>query len=1105
MLGVASPGNANGSPLSFSSLPQDARRVRKGVSFAASSGRGRSSPSSSLAVQAQGKKSKRTGMYVGDLLPGHYLQTLTGTIRGEELFCRPDLSRPWRSVSKEMSVMQVAEKEKEIESLLRLCSDLRTELGNAKSDARLIEHVVMEKKKEEIRLKDQELDAMRREVMRMKALEGKAKEDAEHQIRLLQAQHENEARTLQTEVRLMSDQLVEQARLYDQQLKDLKEIAEREVRLLETRFHVRVQELEAELQATRTGTTAAEKHYQAQVAEGNTLYAKVEAAFADYRRHAEEKRDDLQKVFDRAVQREREATCEAQREGRAAKERLAAAAVDVEEIRHRFVLWSEWILLMLDGHYRRYADACPAHITPITDPRQQELPMLYTPRSLLQHSDAKMTMERVVHRLLELEVFPIFPEDGGQGRGGNGGEGSESMELRRETEMAQITERQHQLRAGIRELEDRCREMESTYSALRTRLHFFSDDLNASSSLLCPQVQPPLPRKCTFVCLAVYEGNLLWATKPSEMQTAITYLHATLRYKRQEYGAYECYADGVCMLLVFEDVIAACRFALDVQEWCLRLPWPAALVREEASCGTVYASPPLSSEGERSERNASPLLALGASAMRMDYSDSQRQPALLHGGEGGGSAPASMAGGGSTVLFHGLRIGAAIHTGLCEVEDTAVPEWRHMGAAFPSSSLGVRPNPAAVLSAAPNEKEAEEAQRTKPKAEEENEKEGPTPADLRGTASVVSPLGTFTGVCRRHFYGRGVLQTVFMVSLAQGGQVLVSDAVWKHPSLRAREAELAGLVVPRSLGRYAVLSLDPASGLEESQTMELFQILPPSLRERRFLPTSQLLQRARQSVSPTAAALQAQIGGSLGQDRSPLSFVQAAASPTTTAWNDGGTSNGLVKGLERVKNFTIAVGITALENQHRAMEEGMQLLQGELRQLHDKSEDMMEKARQTQSQFHLLPPPEMVVQLNELYRLLEEVAGVSEETTEDMRQVEMAQDELRTNLQGVREYLRRYLSDGERENNLKVEHEAALSQLDRLLRDVQTQRQGENERLLLAVNERDQALRQIFQQQQQRLSPPPLNAPASPPSLVGSAQMPTQMLAPGIGSGLRQI
>lgn len=1036
------------------------------------------------------KKQRRTGVYAGDLLPGHYLKTLTGTVRGEELFSRPDLPRPWRSSSQQFNAMQIAMKEREIESLMRLCSDLRTQLGNANHDAQLLEHTVSARMKESLGKKEEEMNELRKELQRAQEVEQKAKDDAEHQIRLLQAQHENQVRGLQTESRLLSERMVAQAKQFDQQLKDLKEIAAREVGLLETRFNVRVQELEAELHAVRSGATAAEQHYQSQLAEVKSLQTRVETAFADHRRNAEEKRDELQKVFDRSLQREREATCEAQREAREAKERMAGAVVDVEEIRHRFLLWSEWILLMLDAHHRRYAETCPAHTVSLSDPRRHELPPLYTPRCLQHDAESKLLVERVVLRLLQLEAYPIFPEEGnnrGEGLGGGGGATS-AGELTRETEALQIRERQHQLRAGIRELEDRCRELQSTFSALRSRLGFFSDDLHGSSSMMYPQVQPPLPSKCTFVCLAVYEGNLLWATYPSDMQTAMTFLHTTLRAKRQEYGAYECYADGVCTLLAFEDVIAACRFAVDVQEWALRLPWPARLLREALSCATVYAATPPPSA------LAGPLDRVGGSGEVTAWRENAgvespgsasgvRSSLPLHDGLVGGPEFASSPrhdgnpSGGGTLVFHGLRLGAAIHTGLCAVEDTAVSEWRHTGARTSSANGGGGRGAtsrkllgyASRFGTGDEEKEAEEGAGAKT----DPHRPSWTPAD--GTSLEGVPEPPSQGVYRRHYYGRAILQTLYIASLAQGGQVLISDAVWNHPSTRSRLGEIAGMAVGRSLGRYAILSLDTKTGLEESQTMELFQLLPTSLAARRFLPTALLLQRS--SASPvSSSALQRESGGgggggvggggAPGREAYPSSLFRG----TSAAGVEGGgggvedTPNGLVKGLEKVKNFTIAVGISALENQHRAMEEGLRLLQGELRELHNKSEDMMEKARRAQSQFHLLPPPEMVLQLNELYRLLEEVAGMSEETTEDMKQIEMAQDELRTNLQGVREYLYRYLSDSERESSLKIEHEAALNQLDRLLKDVQIQRQAEIERLQLAVNERDQALQRIFQQ-----------------------------------------
>lgn len=1113
-------------------LLRDAVSAPAGFSSSSSRSSHRHSPN---AFHDSKKKVKSTGMYAGDVVPGQYLRTLTGTPRGEELFSRPDLPRPWRSVTQQSNSMAVAVKEREIESLLALCSDLRTQLGNAKSDAQLLEHAVVERMKKQLAAKDERVEEMKRDLKKVKAMEQKAKEDAEHQIRLLQAQHENQLRSLETDARIMSERMIEQAKQFDQQMKDVKEIAAREVQLLETRLNVRAQELEAELKASHAGTASAEKHYQSQLEEMKTLQARIEAAFADHRRNAEEKREDLQKAFDRSLQRERAATCEAQREAREAKERMAAGAVDAEEMRQRFLLWSEWILLMLDAHRQRYAETCPAHVSPISDPRLHEIPPLYTPRCLQQDVDAKVTMERVVLRLLELEAFPIFPEEGGLGQEGRRGELSgEGKELARETEALQIAERQHQLRAGVRELEDRCRDLESTCTALRSRLGFFSDDLGTSTSSPYPQVQPPLPGKCTFVCLAVYEGNLLWARHPSDMQTAMTFLHTTLRTKRQEYGAYECYVDGVCMLLAFEDVIAACRFAVDVQEWCLRLPWPSSLLHEEPSCATVYASAVggVGPDGYRHNNdNPNPIHRVIAGGEANNSHEGWAGMSHLlgrgeewdEGGRGGGpphhpsssteetavDAPPAYkkVGGGETLVFHGLRVGAAIHTGLCGVEDTAVPEWRHTGVRT-SHSLGTGsrrpplPGPShASSSTGGGQGNGEKEQAEAVGVVGMEQKEGRSPRASKG-------------LYRRHYYGRGVLQTLYIASLAQGGQVLVSDAVWSNPGTRSRLCEISGRVLHRSLGRYAILSLDTKSGLEESQTMELFQLLPVSLAGRRFVPTALLLQHASQSPSLSSAGLSRERRGEAGGAYShgqqqhpsfPSRLVSSSSPPHHGSYSVSGgaagsgvgdIANGLVKGLERVKNFTIAVGISSLEHQHRAMEEGLRLLQGELRHVHNKSEEMMEKARKASSQFHLLPPPEMVHQLNDLYGLLEDVAGMTDDISEDMKQVEVAQDELRTNLQGVREYLFRYLSDGERESSLKVEHEAALRQLDRLLREVQAQRQTEIDRLQLALNERDQALQRIFQQRQQMMapqlfaSPSTSSAPSPSSSPLHSAQVP---------------
>eukprot|EP00796_Vickermania_ingenoplastis_P008820 gene8820-6204_t len=928
------------------------------------------------------KRRKITGIYAGDLIPGHYLKTHNGTLRGEELFSRPELERPWRSVTKQRHAMQVAMKDEELETLMRLCSDLRTELGNARNDARLVEYAVQEKAKRDLAAKDQEIAAAREERDNALALQKRAKEDTEHQIRLLRAQHESDMQKMKTEVRLTTERMMELRRAFDKQVTDIKEIAAREVQLMETRFNVKVEELTAELTAARASAAATEAHLREQLAQSNLLLSKVEGEYKERARAAEANLEAARKAFDHVTERERREKEAAQKEVRSAAERLAAAVVDADEVSQRFKLWNQFILSALDSDHVRFAETCPEHVAEVHDPRQHELPPLYTPRPLQHDAEAKLAVERVVLRLLEMETRPIFPDSSRHreellGRGGVS-----------ELEAENIADRQKRLRSGFRELEERCRDLESTCTALRSRLCFFSDDLQQAVTTY-PQVSPPPPHKATFVCLAVFEGNQLWANYPEHMHTAMTYFHSTLRTKKQEYGAYECYSDGVCVLLALEDPIAACRLAMDVQEWCLNIPWPEALLKDP-HCSVVT-----------DRRN---VLACSTATGK--------------------------------TLFRGLRIGAAIHAGPCHLEHTAMPESRLTGSA--TLTLQHSPDPCRLAPSA----------EAVPETEEE-----PGDAAFHKHAASKTQQGF-----RRHFYGKAVLQTIHICSLAQGGQILVSQHVWTN-ACQPRKHELVSLAVATLLGRYAVLSLNAQLGQDEHQTMELYQILPKSLAQRTFTPTSVLLQQANR---------RSKAGGAVGASSKRGSFRRPSSATGAGPEEEQPMARGLIKGLEKVKNFTVAVGIAGLESQHAGVREGLQLLRSELRDVHDKAGAMVEMARRTKAQFHLLPPPEMVLQLNELYVVLEDVASMSDETAEDMKQLEVAQDELRAAVQGLREYLFRFLSDGERESQLKVEHEVALNRLEGVLKEVQNQRKQEVELLTLAVEERDQMLRKIYQDQQQQ-------------------------------------
>lgn len=948
---ISSPEKEVNTPPTLSPAHSDPLAASSTASSHATSSNALGTPPRPFVSQVEGqrggargeKREKITGIYAGDLLPGHYLKTLTGVTRGEELFGRPDYERRWRSGQTQQFKMQLTLKENEIEALMRLCSDLRTKLGNARSDARRIELAVMEKAKKEVAEKEAVIELLKKQLADAKTQETKLKDDTEHQLRLMQAQHENRIKALETELRLSSERLAEQARQCDKQIQDVKEVSAKELQLMETRYGIQLEELRVELQSVRSGAESAEKYHAEQLLSQKVLLQKVEAEFKDSTRRSDERVKEMKESFDRSVERERDEKLEMQSQIRVAGEKLAAALVDVEETTQRWSLWNQFILSSLNNFSTRFMEACPEHVVVVSDPRQNDLPPLYTPRSLQQLPEAKIQIERIVLRLLELEKMPLFSENGGSGPSKFGSEGEQV-----EKEVQQISARQQRLRLAVRELEGKNRELESLCSALRCRLQYFSDDLRSSSSM--PQVVPPLPQQTTFVCLAVFDANVLWEAHPEAMQTAMTYFHSTLRSKRQEYGAYECYADGVCVLLALVDPIAACRLAIDIQEWCLRLPWPETLLKDP-SCTTIYAPQ--------------------------------------------GNYPTTP----PRLLFHGLRVGAAIHTGPCQLEPTAVPEVR----VSPPASASVVPKNSSLVQGSPY---------------------------------------------REHYYGRGVLQTIHIASFAQGGQILVSEVVWYHQSCAARHYELGNLATVQSLGRYGVLSLQPQTGMEEQQTMEILQLQPNSLAGREFMPTALLLQKAKG---------RAKMGAAAGLRASEPRGVQPGQGEA-----DSSPRFGLMKGLEKVKNFVIANGVAAMERQHLATEEGLQLVRNEIHEIHNKTVSLMERGKKAKAQFHLLPPPEMVLQLNEIYRILEEVAAMSEESEEEVKQLEMAQDELRVALQGVREFLHRFVSDTDREGAMKVEHEVTLNQLEALLKEAEIKRYEEVEQLKLAIAERDEALRRTY-------------------------------------------
>jgi hypothetical protein len=121
---------------------------------------------------------------------------------------------------------------------------------------------------------------------------------------------------------------------------------------------------------------------------------------------------------------------------------------------------------------------------------------------------------------------------------------------------------------------------------------------------------------------AVIQGAaVLWDTAPTLMQAAMAIANRILRAKLREFGGYEFDTDGAGMLAAFHNATAACQFCLEAQVWLLQAKWPQEL-RDHANSA-----------------DESPV------------------------GEIGGA-----------LMFHGLRVGMAVHHGTVDARTTNVPD-----------------------------------------------------------------------------------------------------------------------------------------------------------------------------------------------------------------------------------------------------------------------------------------------------------------------------------------------------------------------------------------------------------------------------------------------
>nr|CCC90751.1 conserved hypothetical protein [Trypanosoma congolense IL3000] len=505
-----------------------------------------------------------TGIVGGHSVPGTYLKTVTGVQRGEELFHRPDLERPWRSPAGQRHAMTVALKEKEIECLMRRCSDLRTQLGNERHERKFVEFSISQKASEEA-------TELRKEIGRLEALlkeeqekQVKLQETMEHQLRIQRLQFEKDQFQLKNECQILNERVGELTRIYQQQVTDIKGTACQELEHLESLCKTRVEELLKELEAARATNRVQEEQRAEDRVRVKNMISKVEAEYKEKFDETERRSNDMRGRLEAEIQRLSLERSDALKEVATTTERLAGSLATADDVRYRFKQWDTYILRVLDDIYTSFVNASPEKAVEPRAVDVHETTLLYAPRCIAEDPEAKVTFERIVGRLLQLKSIDF----------------TDGNPMVTQTDANLMLERlnlkQERLSRTFMEIDGKCAEAIVTSNRVLCRLSFFCDDLE--SAISHSGSVPPPQRDVVFVCLRVFNGARLWADDVVLARTAVSLMNCALRPKMTQYGAYECYSDGVSMLLAFDDPVAACRFCAEAQQWLMRLPWPQSLL-----------------------------------------------------------------------------------------------------------------------------------------------------------------------------------------------------------------------------------------------------------------------------------------------------------------------------------------------------------------------------------------------------------------------------------------------------------------------------------------------------------------------------------------------
>lgn len=543
------------------------------------------------------------GVYGGGITPGVALKSATGVVRGEELFHRPELIRPWRTASAQRHAESIVEKEQEIEVLTRKCTELRAQLAGASRELQksYATHK-MDTDKMRVGL-EAEIAALKQEVHTATKSKEDALREVEHKMSLMRAEHEAQIAILNKKLQLSSDIANEMSASYMSQMNEVKQSAAREVELIQRLSQARASELTGEIEAANESAKRVSER-----AIASTLDIQAEMSRNEERIGGQLRQQELRFEALRKSMQSEKTEAERQRDKAVAdyaalNEKMKGLSSDLTQTEGCFRDWNVRVLADLEQIGEFYSsflrDIEGRDVVAPPSSVSVQVSSAFIPNRLSGEPDCRRVLESVadaVHKLTWIKqhhstvtqnLLKRLKMAEGAGKPTNANsitvEAHEYQFNRLVNEVLESKAHQARLESAMREVKDSFADVESKMTSCVTRLNFFSSNLADAVASPTNCVTPPRGI-VTFVGLCVEGAAALWEVNPAAASEGLLLLNRCLRAHLASYGGYECVGEGDAMLFAFGDTIAAYKFAAEAHVWALGLPWPQALMNHYHAC-----------------------------------------------------------------------------------------------------------------------------------------------------------------------------------------------------------------------------------------------------------------------------------------------------------------------------------------------------------------------------------------------------------------------------------------------------------------------------------------------------------------------------------------